>query len=406
MTPGPDRIELHQDLASSIFGDPNLQRVYPKLEPLNDAVRTIEKRVFGQTQAAQAVAEAAIRVRAGMVFPGRPEFAGIFAGPPGVGKSEMGGAVAELYWGSNWEAHYKKIPCAIFNSEYAINYLTGSAPGIVDSGDQGGLLIHPDFMQERNVVVFDELEKGHPQLRRILLDILDGATLPVLVRKGDGGKDQPLERRELDFSKSTLILTTNIGSNEIQAARSGKNKEVGFGAQEKPVDVQKTGMDALEAYFGTMREFLDRIPRQNRIIFNPLTQDVWRMVFDKTLGQFLPETNGMHIMATTRLKDWIIGKVDPMLGARQLHDLIAKHIITQAALVKLDLARDIPLIAGVDEQDGEGSVVFKAYEHFLTPHRTSEADMHGGETKPRIIIPDENGYRDAVRLSDLLRSSN
>lgn len=393
MTPGPDRtveIATARNIASSRFTDPEFRIVDPQWSILQEAIASMEQRVFGQTRAVTSVAKSAIRVKAGGITQGKPEYAGLWTGLPGVGKSELGVAVAEFYWGADWKKHYLKIPCATFSSEYTVGRLTGSVPGYRDSGDQNALLVDPEFTKERNVIVFEEIENGHPQLQRVLLGIVEDGELTVQVRQGNSpDPNVPLEKKVIDFSQSTVIFTSNIGSSEVLRELGGNNKVLGFNKQTRSVDVNGIIGKALEDYFNsTCPAFLDRIPEPNRIVFDPLTPDVWRMVFDKTLAGF-----NMDVIATNLLKDWIIDKLDPNKGARQLRHLIDDKIITPASLIRLGQGA-FPLIAGLDNEDGE-EVVFKAHQMFLSPSAPTLPvimDEHLGGLPPRQATPNENGF--------------
>lgn len=395
MNKGPENgITTATDLATAAFHDPEFTRVNPKWSLISDAVDILEQTVFGQTRAMTSVAKAAIRVRAGMVTPGRPEFVGIFSGLHGVGKTETAQGVARLYWGDNWQDHFKIIPCAIFQDRHTIGRLTGSIPGYWGWGDPNSFMIHPDFTQQRNVIVFDEVEKGHEQLFRVLLNILEGAKLPIQIGKEgtydeSTGRYKVIENRDVDFSKSTIIFTTNIGGTEILKGFRHKGKPVGYNKQAEPVNVHNLGMDALTNYFGAfMPEFLNRIPIQNRIIFNALSPDVLKRIFVKTLDKINPQTTGAQILATPQLMDWIIGKLDLEEGARQLQALIEDYIITQAAMIRLERGANVPLIAGVDLKDGEGAVTFKTHKSFINHPERLEA-LKETLSSPAPVFPDQ-----------------
>lgn len=344
--------------------NPTFQSVHPNLDPLLDAVSTLEERVVGQREAATSVARAVIRVRAGFVSPRRPEYVGIFLGTPGTGKTEMGNAISYLYWRSDWEKHRKIVNCAAFHSEHSTARLVGSPTGYIGWGDDAGLLFNPDFLKERNVIIFDEVEKGHPQLLKLLLGVLEGGKLEVALKKGES-KDDKVENVELDFRKSTIIFTSNIGSSGIMGNRAGKGK-IGFNREVEDSDIRRKALQALDRHFTIMPEFLDRIPELNRIVFNPLSEIAKLHIFDKFINELVPPNEGRGMVtATMELKKWVIGMCDPAKGARPLRDKIMEHVVDHLALVRLDLPAGVPIAAGVDFVDGKGVVRFWVQREFL-----------------------------------------
>ncbi len=124
-----------------------------------------------------------------------------------------------------------------------------------------------------------------------------------------------------------------------------------------------------------MPEFLDRIPEQNRVVFNPLTHEVKKRVYDKFMKELIPDSLGA-VLSTAELKDWIIAKCDPNQGARPLRDKITEYVIDQLALVKLEFPKEVPIVAGIDLDDGEGVVKFWADKSLLDGARKRQVESN------------------------------
>lgn len=360
-------IEVATHFSNDYFQtDPNFTVVRPDWGQLHKAVEVIEETVFGQDKAAMAVAGAVMRVKAGFNAPGRPEFVGIFLGTPGCGKTEMGRAIAKLYYPDEWENHLKIVSLANFHSEHSVSRLVGAPTGYVGWGAPDSMVFDRQFLSRRNVVVFDEVEKAHPQVHKVLLRVLEEGRLEVQI----GAKAyENVRNTDLDFSQSTIIFTSNIGSHEIQQARSGRAR-LGFNSSVEEEDIGTVGLRALRERFAHMPEFIDRIPESHRIVFDLLTPAVFARIFDKFMAQYGSD----GIIVTSELRDWIVDRLDPAQGARQLRSKIEDLILTPAALVIARQGKRIPLVAGVDLEEGNGRVWFRANRMFLeSDHKPSTA---------------------------------
>lgn len=337
--------------------------IKPNWTYLDAAVSLIDECVYDQPEAALAVARASIRVKAGIAAGGRPEFVGLFLGAPGCGKTEMGRAIAQLYYGQNdWEKHFKLVSSSNFSSEHTITRLTGSPTGYIGWGDPAGLLITPEFLSDRNVIVFDEIEKSHRQFHRVLLRVLDEGKLEVAL--GTTAYEN-VKNVILDFSKSTIIFTSNIGSREIQDARSGRHR-ISIHHQTEERAVQSEALETLREYFAHMPEFLDRVPQENRIVFNPLTNEGLRKVFGKFIRQFNSQNETQHLIVTDALRDWILSQLPPTTGARNLRSKIEELLITPAALAWLALPKPLPMVAELDLDREVSPVLFKVQRSLLS----------------------------------------
>ncbi len=363
------------------FAGPNFVNVKPDWDKLNRRVEQIESVVFGQPEASYAVASATLRVEAGIHSPNRPEFVGIFIGQPGSGKTEMGRATAQAYWGDDWESHYRRISCSDFQSPHEITRITGSTPGYRSFGDPNAILFDEEFLGTRNVIVFDEIEKAHRQLPRVLLDVLDHARLTVAIgTPTDDGGVKDVRKVPLNFTHSSIIFTANIGNEQITKARAGEGR-LGFTTtQERETDVKGVGLRALREHFADIPEFLDRIPSQNRIVFEALTPDVMRRIFSKFLAELDPA-----LTVTEELTDWVIGRLKPNEGARHLQGTMERDLMNTLALVRIGLPLGVPVVAGLSKEDGGMNPYFKVNAAFL--HSQAHRSDNDG-TRQTAVIPD------------------
>jgi hypothetical protein len=167
----------------------------------------------------------------------------------------------------------------------------------------------------------------------------------------------------LDFRKSWIIITSNIGSGLLAGARRGR--PLGFGSPSEEVDTQAIGNKALKEAFTYMPELLNRIPSSNRVTFDLLDADAMSRIFDKHMATLCP-TASDEIQVTPRLKSWILSRSDPAEGGRHLMDVIREVLIKAAAPVRLKVGRGIPLVAGLDTSDGN-LVRFAVLKDFMRP---------------------------------------
>lgn len=314
----------------------------------------LQETVYGQTAACVEVARAMTRSLGDYCDPNRPQFVGLFLGEPGVGKTEMGRAVAKILDPIHPESRIRMVDCNMFQQSHDVERILGAPPSYVGYGDDP--LISAEFLKQQNVVVFDEIEKADAALHRLLLRIMDKGKLEI---NGYG-------ERMLDFSRSTIILTSNIGSTEIVDVKKG-NGRLGFDLDrsvEKGIDVQRVGIEAAQRYWRYMPEFLSRI--DSTVVFNSLTEEVSYLLVDKFLEEYSLSQGAMIVLATDQLKSWIVNQVDARQAGRELRRVIDKLIITPAAEVSLKLPKGTPLIADIS-QDGTNRVVFWISKQMVKP---------------------------------------
>ena len=289
----------------------------------------LHKRVIGQDEAVELVIEAIIRSKAGIKDPTKPIGSFLFLGPTGVGKTELAKALAENLFDD--ENNMVRIDMSEYMEKYSVSRLIGAPPGYVGY-DEGGQLTEAVRRRPYSVVLFDEVEKAHPDVFNILLQVLDD------------GRITDSQGRTVDFKNTILIMTSNIGS---QYLLDGMD-ENGNISQES----QNAVMEDLRAHFRP--EFLNRL--DETIMFKPLTKDniydiidllvadVNRRLADREISIFLTEDAKKYV---------VDGGYDPNYGARPLKRFLQKHVDTLAAKLMLqgDVGAQDTII--IDVEDGK-----------------------------------------------------
>jgi ATP-dependent Clp protease ATP-binding subunit ClpA len=286
----------------------------------------LKRVIFGQDPAVQQLARAIKMSRAGLGRPDKPTGSFLFAGPTGVGKTELAKQLASVLG-----VEFLRFDMSEYMEKHTVSRLIGAPPGYVGF-DQGGLLTDAINKNPYSVVVLDEIEKAHPDLYNILLQVMDHATLT-----DNNG-------RKADFRNVILIMTTNAGSREMAAAR------IGFG--ESGADGSSGGKKALERVFSP--EFRNRLDAT--IFFDSLSREVVRRVVDK----FLDEVDGqlaerrVHLEVSDAAKEWFAEHgYDRTFGARPMARLIQDKLKVALADELLFGKLENGGIARVDVADGE-----------------------------------------------------
>ena len=275
----------------------------------------LHKRVIGQDEAVELVTEAIIRSKAGIKDPTKPIGSFLFLGPTGVGKTELAKALAENLFDD--ENNMVRIDMSEYMEKYSVSRLIGAPPGYVGY-DEGGQLTEAVRRRPYSVVLFDEVEKAHPDVFNILLQVLDD------------GRITDSQGRTVDFKNTILIMTSNIGS---QYLLDGMD-ENGNISQES----QNAVMEDLRAHFRP--EFLNRL--DETIMFKPLTKDNIYDIIDLLVADVNKRLadREISIFLTEDAKKYVVdGGYDPNYGARPLKRFLQKHVDTLAA--KLMLQGDI-----------------------------------------------------------------
>ncbi|WP_283612992.1 ATP-dependent chaperone ClpB [Ligilactobacillus aviarius] len=288
-------------------GIPVAKLVQGEREKLLHLADSLHKRVIGQDEAVDAVANAVLRSRAGLQDPSKPLGSFMFLGPTGVGKTELAKALAENLFDS--EKHMVRIDMSEYMEKASVSRLVGAAPGYVGY-EEGGQLTEAVRRNPYTIVLFDEIEKAHPDVFNILLQVLDDGRLT------DG------QGRTVDFKNTILIMTSNLGSEILL----DNVKEDGVISSETKEQVMKLA----QAHFKP--EFLNRI--DDIITFSPLTFDAIEKIVDKFIGQLSARLSlqEIELKINDDARKWIAKEgYDPAYGARPLQRFITTHVETPLA---------------------------------------------------------------------------
>ena len=289
----------------------------------------LHKRVIGQDEAVELVTEAIIRSKAGIKDPTKPIGSFLFLGPTGVGKTELAKALAENLFDD--ENNMVRIDMSEYMEKYSVSRLIGAPPGYVGY-DEGGQLTEAVRRRPYSVVLFDEVEKAHPDVFNILLQVLDD------------GRITDSQGRTVDFKNTILIMTSNIGS---QYLLDGMD-ENGNISQES----QSAVLEDLRAHFRP--DFLNRL--DETIMFKPLTKDNIYDIIDLLVADVNKRLadREISIFLTEDAKKYVVdGGYDPNYGARPLKRFLQKHVDTLAAKLMLqgDVGAQDTII--IDVEDGK-----------------------------------------------------
>jgi len=296
----------------------------------------LHRRVIGQDEGVTKVTEAIIRSKAGIKDPSKPIGSFLFLGPTGVGKTELAKALAESLFDD--ESNMVRIDMSEYMEKYSVSRLIGAPPGYVGY-DEGGQLTEAVRRKPYSVVLFDEVEKAHPDVFNVLLQVLDD------------GRITDSQGRTVDFKNTILIMTSNIGSSYLLDGID-ENGDI------QP-ESEKMVMNELRAHFRP--EFLNRL--DETIMFKPLTKKDVGQIIDllvKDVNKRLVERE-VSIELTDVAKDFIVdGGYEPMYGARPLKRYLQKHVETLAARLILEgnVGRGSVIVVDVEDDMLVGRVKF------------------------------------------------
>ena len=268
----------------------------------------LHERIIGQEEAIHAISDAIRRARSGMKDPRRPIGSFIFIGPSGVGKTELAKALADFMFGD--EEALVRIDMSEYREQHTVSRLFGAPPGYVGY-EEGGQLTEAVRRRPYRVILFDEIEKAHPEVWNALLQILDDGRLT------DG------QGRVVDFRNTVLIMTSNLGTEFVR-----KGGTLGF-LQRNETNEEREAHDKIEqALKSTFRpEFLNRV--DEIIMFSPLNIEQVRSIVDLQMKEIqgrLAE-NGLKVLLTEPAREWLAqAGYDPTFGARPLRRALQKHV--------------------------------------------------------------------------------
>ena len=317
-----------EDIASIISKWTNIpvsKLVSGEKEKLLSLEENMKKRVIGQDEAIKLVSDAIIKSRSGIKDPNRPIGSFIFLGPTGVGKTEIARTLAyELF---DDEKHMIRIDMSEYMEKFSVSRLIGSPPGYVGY-EEGGQLTEAVRRNPYSIVLFDEIEKAHPEVLNLLLQILDD------------GRVTDSNGRTVDFKNTIIIMTSNLGSEHILDGNTSKV------------------MDEVKKYFRP--EFINRV--DEIIVFNPLTKDNIRKILDKLIGEMEDRlsSDNIHIELTDSAKDYLVDNgYDITYGARPLKRLLSRTVETCIAKVLINNEVKFGMTLVVDYHDGHFDITKK-----------------------------------------------
>ncbi|EXJ23675.1 ATP-dependent Clp protease, ATP-binding subunit ClpC [Alkalibacterium sp. AK22] len=296
------------EVVSQWTGIPMNQMEQKESDRLLNLEKELHQRVVGQEQAVVAVSKAIRRARSGLKDPNRPIGSFMFLGPTGVGKTELAKALAESMFGS--EEALIRVDMSEYMEKYSTSRLVGSPPGYVGY-DEGGQLTEKIRQKPYSVILLDEVEKAHPDVFNILLQVLDDG----LLTDGKG--------RKVDFKNTILIMTSNLGATALR-----DEKSVGFGAVDKRFDhasMEKRIREELKNAFRP--EFLNRV--DDTIVFQSLKKEELREIVKLLTKQIITrmEEIGIQLKITSAAMDVIAEEgFDPEYGARPLKRAIQRKM--------------------------------------------------------------------------------
>ena len=302
-----------QDIAEVVSrwtGIPVQRMLASEREKLLNMESELHRRVVGQHEAIAAISDAVRRSRAGLNDSRRPIGSFIFLGTTGVGKTELAKALAEFLF--NDDNMLTRIDMSEYQERHSVSRLVGAPPGYVGY-DEGGQLTEAVRRKPYSVVLLDEIEKAHPDVFNILLQVLDDGRLTD--NKG----------RTVDFRNTIIIMTSNMGSHLIQ-----ENFSAAFnGERLDPEVVERTRRDVVEMLKQQLKpEFLNRIDEV--VMFEPLTRKDIEKIVDIQMGaitRMLAE-NGIHLEYDAAAREWIASAgYDPMFGARPVKRVVQREVI-------------------------------------------------------------------------------
>jgi len=334
---------VEEDIAhivSEWTGIPVVKLTEKETEKLLHMEEALHKRVIAQDEAINVISQAVRRSRTGLKDITRPTGSFIFLGPTGVGKTELARALAEFMFGD--EESMVRLDMSEYMEKFNVSRLVGAPPGYVGY-EEGGQLTEKVRRKPYSVVLLDEIEKAHPDVFNILLQIFDSGQLTDSLG------------HKVDFKNAVIIMTSNIGAREITGG-----KTLGFlttqEAKQSYKDMKKKVLDEMKKVFRP--EFLNRI--DEAIVFHPLSKEDVRSIVDLMLEKVTQRLSEQELTlkVTDGAKDFLVEKgFDPQFGARPLRRAIQKYL--EDPLAQEILAKKIKPRAKITADFQDGKIAFK-----------------------------------------------
>ena len=330
----------------------------------------LHKRVIGQEPAIHALSQAIRRTRAGLKDPKRPGGSFIFAGPSGVGKTELSKTLAEFLFGD--ESALIQLDMSEYSEKHTVSRLFGSPPGYVGY-EEGGQLTEKVRRKPFSVVLFDEVEKAHPDIFNSLLQILED------------GRLTDAQGRVVDFKNTVIIMTTNLGTRDI-----AKGLNLGFSAGDDLMSsyekMKSKVNDELKQHFRP--EFLNRI--DDIVVFHQLSRDEIVTIVDLMIAKVDErlKDKDMAIELTTEAKSLLAERgYDPVLGARPLRRTIQREIedVLSEKILFGELKAAQIVVVDVEGEGAERQFTFKGEPKVLLPD-TPPVEIVGGVAEPDSVV--------------------
>ena len=342
-----------EEVISSWTGIPTAALQSEEAERLLRMEETLRRRVVGQDRSISAISRAIRRSRLGVANPQRPVGSFIFLGPSGVGKTEVARQISEFLFGS--QRAMVRFDMSEYMEKHAVSKLIGSPPGYVGH-EEGGQLTERIRRQPYSLILFDEIEKAHPDVANLLLQILEDGQLTDAYGN------------LVDFRNTLVLMTSNIGSKLV--LRGGR---MGFGEGNAQESFQKLEEEILAELRRTFSpEFINRIDEV--IVFNPLGENELRSIVDilmEDVNLTLSE-RGLKVEVSTEAKEWLLHKagVEPSTGARPLRRTIQRHI--QDPVSEILITQHGEPIARIEVELENGELAFHHFApeapELLAPH--------------------------------------
>ncbi|MFM8762695.1 MAG: ATP-dependent Clp protease ATP-binding subunit [Solirubrobacterales bacterium] len=367
------------DIVSMWTGIPVFKLTEAETAKLMRMEEELHKRVIGQEAAVEVISKAIRRSRAGLKDPKRPTGSFIFLGPSGVGKTELARTLADFLFGD--EDAMTRIDMSEYMEKHAVSRLVGSPPGYIGY-DEGGQLTEAVRRKPYCVLLLDEIEKAHPDVFNILLQILED------------GRLTDSQGRTVDFRHAIVIMTSNIGAQEI-----ANNTPMGFAVTEDETGI--TYEDMKSRIMGELKksfrpEFLNRI--DDVIVFHKLQKDEIRAVVELLMlrvRETLAE-RGLQIELTEEARDFLVEKGwDPAMGARPLRRAIQRYIEDPLAdfVLREELTEGATVMVDVAPEDSDEDVILTVVESKVPAAVGAPEDEPGeedGDETPASDEPDES----------------